>query len=319
MVYRSSISGTALLALFAMSLASVQSSAVAGDKIEFSPAPDALAVPRLERTVTQDPASAFKESLSRHHAEGSDFTTTSGSAVTIIIPVTKSRDHFGWTPPFEQGQDQDADSGLDLFAPRKPAAAHTNSWNVSKDSDTGFSRDRTWNKEGNWMQPNEGISRLGVDTMLRPGEHGEDWLAQRFEKHTTSDWIKGMDTHEPKEYERMRKEGFAPSKEDFSTFYNSPYGSSQQTDLGAAEDLSRSPGASSGLLGKAWPDDNLHSQSDQQVMMQPTMAQAWEDPSIPSHPMRNSSSRDQTFAAPSRAPNAPAILTFPKKPGDLFQ
>ena len=153
MVNRVSTSGAAFLACLAGCLASVNPAAVAGDKIEFSSAPDALAVPQSVRSVRQDPAAMIRETLARHHTEGSDFNgAASGNYVGIVIPATtaKSHDHFGWTAPFEHSEDEESDSSFDLFPARKSSSAATNSnnWSISADKDSGFiAKDGIWAKD----------------------------------------------------------------------------------------------------------------------------------------------------------------------------
>ena len=192
---------------------------------------------------------------------------------------------------------------------------------IPKTATQAFSRDRDrdkgWSKEGSWMQPDEGLTRFSADSMQRSGEHGGDWLSRRLDQHTAPEWTRAKASQQTKEYEQKRKEGFTPAKEDFSTFYNPLSGGSPQNEFGSAAESSRVRGFS-GILGKAWADDGLRGQGDQQVMMQPATAPGWDQLPTPSHPNRISS-RDQTFAEPSHTPYAPAVLAFPKRPGDLFQ
>ena len=115
-----------------------------------------------------------------------------------------------------------------------------------------------------------------------------------------------------------------PGKEDFSTFYQQPIGGFQQDNplntlnpLGPTDPLHRSA-YSTEESRNDWPDESLRGQSEQQVLMQPSLAHAWDVLPSSAHPQRPAS-REQTFSAPSRAPSAPAVLPFPKRPGDLFQ
>jgi hypothetical protein len=309
MVYRTSHSVAALAALLAACFALIDGVANAGDKIEFSTPSVLLEVPQPEREVKQDAATAINVSFSRHHANNADESYS--PTTTIIIPAQKSRDRFGWTAPFEDARDQDERSGLDLFAPKK-VSAETKSGSISNDKDAGSSKD------GDWTESDPDHSRIGTDAMQKDGERGEDRLVSRLDSRGTPDWFRIFDSHAPAAPERMHPAPLAPGKEDFGAMNKQTIdGFSQPNPLGSADPL-HSSAYPSGNLGNDLRDESLRGQSEEQVLMQPSMVHAWDVMPSAAHPQRPLV-REQPYSAPSRAPSAPAVLGFPKRPGALFQ
>ncbi len=327
MVNRVSTSRVAQLALLAGSFAVVSPLAMAGDKIEFSPAPEALAVPQSQRSVRQDTAATIRETLSKHHVEASDFNgTASGTYVTIVLPAAtsaKSHDHFGWTAPFEQPQEQESDSSADLLSDKKSSpSTHTNSWSTSS-TDTSSSKEGSWTKDAAWSQADPGLARFSVEEALKSSDLGEGWASRHFDRHSPGEeWSRGFGSHESKDPVRSGYEGYTQTKEDFGAFYNQPFGASSQSDQGGGDDAARIPGASSKSSLSDWSTEGLRDRSEQQLPMQPSIAEMFDQlPQLPTaaHPFMRSSSRDQTISAPHQSPSAPVNLPFPQRPGSLFQ
>ncbi len=233
MVCRTSTSTVALLGLLAGGFGPVAPVASAGDKIQFSVASPLLDVPKPERAVRQDPAAALRDSLSKHQPQGTDFSYA--PSATIIIPSQKSREHFGWTPPFEEDQEKDDRPGLDLFSPRTEPG-RTNASGISNNKESDDSKDPYLTKDGGWQQSDRGVSRFGSDMLQKDGDRSDDRLGSRFEDRNASDWFRSFESRTPKSQERMRdvalergtlerrKEDSFSGKEDFSSFYQQPYG-----------------------------------------------------------------------------------------------
>lgn len=320
MVCRNSNSVMALLTLLAGGLALVAPVAVAGDKIEFSVASPLLEVPKPERVMKQDPASAIRETLSKHQAEISDFTYV--PSATIVIPAQKSRNHFGWSAPFQEDQEQDDRSSvLDLFAPRT-GAAHTNSSAMSndKDKDSDFTKDSAFSKDGNWSQSDRETARFGADTLGKDGGRGEDRLSNRFEEKPATDWFRSLESSGTKRRERSREAAMEPGKEDFGSgaFYQQPLGGLSQLNPYAPPDPLHSSAYAPVNSGSDWLSDSMREPSQNQGLAQPSLAHAWDEIPTAAHPLP-ATSREQTFSAPAQAPSRPVRLPFPKRPGDLFQ
>ena len=217
MVYRTSNSVAALLALLAGCFGLIQPVANAGDKIEFSDPAALLEVPRTEREVKSEAGPSLSESFARRHLRYSDAPPTPSIGM-IIIPAQKSRDRFGWSAPFQDSRDQDDRSGLDLFAPKR-VSVHTNSWRISNDKDSGFS------KEGSLTQSDPELSRFDTGALQKDGWRGEDRWGSRFNDHGASDWFSTLDPHHPAIIlDRTRREAFVPGNEGFSSFYQHPIG-----------------------------------------------------------------------------------------------
>jgi hypothetical protein len=319
MVYRTSNSTVALAALLAGCFYLVAPVSNAGDKIEFSAPSPLLEVPRPEQVVRQSAMSAvtaIKDSLSRHQTPGADSDFVPAPAATIILPAQKKSDHFGWTAPFEEPPDQ-ADrtnpSELDLFASKK-ATVHTNSWSRSTDSDSAFSKGDTW------IRSDRDHSRFGTDSTQKDDGMAEDRLGGRFDERGGSDWLHALDNyHRPKEAERTHQESRSHGKEDFAgSFYQQSIGGfSQLNPLGQPDPL-HSSAYSSVAPVKAWPDESLGGQNDQQALTQPTMPRPFDELPTATHPQRPLV-REQPYSSGSRVQAAPINLPFPKRPGDLFQ
>jgi hypothetical protein len=65
--------------------------------------------------------------------------------------------------------------------------------------------------------------------------------------------------------------------------------------------------------------DSQRYQSDQpQMPAQPSLPRAWDE--LPAaNVSRQSANQTPFLSAPTRVPSSPAVLTFPKRPGSLFQ
>jgi hypothetical protein len=320
MVSRNSTSTVALLALVAGGFAVGAPVAVAGDKIEFSVASPLLAVPKPERVITQNPATAIRESLSKHEVQGSDFSYV--PSATIVIPAPKSRDHFGWTAPFQENQEQDDQSpGLDLFSPRT-ASTHTNSSGMSNDKNPDFYKDSAFSKDGNWVKSDRDTTRFGADTLVKDGGRGEDRLSNRFEEKekTAADWFRSLESFGPKSRERTRETAMEPRKEDFgsSDFYHQPLGGLTQPNPYAPTDPLHASAYAPVNSGSDWLSDSMRGQSQDQVQAQPLLARPWEEIPTVAHPLPPTHS-EQNFSVQTQAPSRPVRLDFPKRPGDLFQ
>lgn len=311
-----------LLAFVAGGLAVVAPVAVAGDKIEFSVASPLLEVPKPERVIKQDAASAIRETLSKHHTEASDFTYV--PSATIVIPTPKSRDHFGWTAPFDEDQDQNKDdpsaSGLDLFSPRT-GPTHTNTSTISNDKDSDFSKDSSFSKDGNWSRSDREMMRFGADTFEKDAERGEDRFSNRFEEKPATDWLRSLESHAPKTRERSRETAMEPGREDFGagSFYQQPLGGQSQLNPFATPDPLHSSAYAPTTSGNDWVSDSMRGPSQDQVQAQPSLAHAWDQLPTPAHPVMSTAQRDQNYSVQTQAPSRPVTLPFPKRPGDLFQ
>jgi hypothetical protein len=258
--------------------------------------------------VQQDAGAPISASFSRHQVVD---TSAYAPATTIIIPAQKSRDHFGWTAPFQENEDQNDRSGLDLFAPKK-VNVPTNNWNISNDKDSSFSKDE------NWTRSESEFSRSASGMMEREGDRSEDRLGSRFSDHSSSPaWIRTLDRGS-KPWDGARQTAGASDNEDFRTLYQQQTsGFSQPNTLGSTDPLRGSPFAS-GSSRNDLPDESLRGQSEQQVVMQPSLVHAWDTLPSAAHPQRPRATT-QPYVTQSRSPSTPAVLSFPKRPGDLFQ
>ncbi len=349
MFYRASTSVAALGALLAACCGLIEPTAFAGDRIAFSP-PSALAVlevPRLERVIKQDSESAISRSFASQDAADPAYVPVA----TVIIPLQKPRNRFGWTAPFEDSRDQDDRSGLDLFAPRKsPTQAKSSSGSKEKNSrgsddkdsrdpnnkdsrvsddkdsdltgDTDSSdsddKDSVIFKGGNGTDSDFGRSRFGMDGNQKDTDRGEKRFSSRFEDRVASDWSARFDSHGATGSERVREGAFATEGEDFSTLYQRSLGGlSQSSPLGPTDPL-HSSAYSFGDSGNEMPAKSLRGQTEQEALMQPSMVHAWDALPSAASPLQ-SFVPEPSFSAPTFAPSAPAVLGFPKRPGDLFQ
>ncbi len=326
MVNRVSTSGAAFLACLAGCLASVTPAAIAGDKIEFSPAPDALAVPQTMRAARQNTAAMIRDTLSKHRAVGSDFNgAMSGNFVTIVVPTTTSKTHdrFGWTAPFEVSQDEESDSTLDLSPAKKSGSTLTNSgtWSVSTEKDSSFSKESIWAKDMPWAQPEHGVARFGLEESLKSSDQNDGWLSRKLDHHSPGqDWSREFSSSRSKDPMRSGYEGYGQSREDYYSAYNRQpfFGAFSQSEDGAG-DAMRMPGAVSKTALNDWSTETLRNQSEQQLQMQPSIAESFDQLPTVGHPSGRSSNRDQTYSEQQPAPSAPANLPFPTRPGSLFQ
>ncbi|HUD49259.1 MAG TPA: hypothetical protein VMR33_20695 [Candidatus Baltobacteraceae bacterium] len=314
MVYRVSNSVAALLPLMAGCLGLIQPAANAGDKIEFSAPSALLEVPHPEAASKVDAVGALNAALSKHQDEQASESSYSPTPM-VIIPAQKSGGGgFGWTAPFEDDPDQ-ADrgdgSGLDLFAPKK-AAAPTKTETLLNDKQPGISRD------GNWTRFDPDLKQFGADAAQKEGDGLEDRLGGHLDDHGAADWLRSFGFHGQAVPEPMHQGALGPEKEDFGTFYQQPTGGYSQANTMAPRDPLHSSAYRGETAGNDLPDAGLRDQSEQQALMQPTLPHAWDVLPSAAHPQRTLE-RQQPFTAPSRAPNAPAVLAFPKRPGDLFQ
>ncbi|HEY3855772.1 MAG TPA: hypothetical protein VGO67_15395 [Verrucomicrobiae bacterium] len=270
----------------------------------------------------------IRETLSSHHGQGSDFNgSASGNYVAIIIPATsssKSRDHFGWTPPFEQAQDQESDS-FDVLAPKKTGSTQTNNWTVSSDKDsTGFSKEGSFSKDTPWAQPDHGFAQFSTEESLKSTDQNDGWLSRRFDQHSSAhDWSRGFGSSQRKDPVRSAYEGYGQSKEDsgsFGAFNRQPFGAFSQSDEGNSDGAMRMPSAVSKTSLSDWSSESLRSQSEQQqLQMQPSIAETYDQLPTAARPFVRSSARDQSDSTQRQAPSAPAVLPFPQRPGSLFQ
>jgi hypothetical protein len=311
MVYRTSKSVAALAALV-VGCSGLTQQASAGDKIQFSAPSPLLAIPRPEREVNDFSVADIRASLSTQHTANGN-VGYAPSATIVVIPA-KSRDRFGWNAPFEEDRDEDGGSGLNLFAPRK-VSSPIRAAGVSNDKDSAFSKDRSW------TETDRDLSQSGTDSLESEGIDGlrdSARLSGRFDDHSVSDWFKTLNSHGALAAERARQGDYRPVSQDTSTFFDRAYGAfSQGNPLGPTDPLHTSAYAS-GNAETDLTEGILGGQNDKKVLMQPSLPQAWEALPSAAHPVRPIV-RQQAFSASSRAPNAPAMLAFPKRPGDLFQ
>jgi hypothetical protein len=332
------------LAFIAACFAVVVPRAVAGDKINFSdPSDHLLDVPRQERNLKPINAPTFREALS-HHGEGSDFGGTA-SGTTIIIPATKSLQHFGWTAPFEKSRDQnqddrdadrdpDRDADNDGFGPDPLASGKTstptNSWSATTDHDSAFSMD------GEWQRADRLLSEFGAGSTQKNGQRGDDrfsndrndsrferpkdsWLTGHFDRAGEAGWFHDSESRARKEMDRMRQGEPLAEKDGFSGFYRQPFAGFSRPDTADSADPFHSSAFSTGISTPDWRDGHTQSQIDEaQMVAAPSIPQPWEQLPTAVQPQRPVS-HDQPFSAVSRAPVAPAVLAFPHRPGDLFQ
>lgn len=305
MAYRTSISGLAFLALLGGCFGPGGTVARGGDKIEFSAPGILLDVPQQEREIKQEVAPSLGGSFQGQGAVDPSFMQV--PPPVVIIPAQKGRDGFGWHSPFGDDQDRDDGSALDLFAP-KSAPAHTNSWTSSDDKDRDF-------RNGTLTEFTPDISRSGPDSERDGGFRGE--FGNRFSDRGGSDLSRAFSSHGPIAEARIHEGEFVPGNEEFRAMYGQQgSGFSEANPLSQPDPLHTSAYSSSSP-GNYPADEIPRDQTGQPSGMQPSMMQAWDVPAAA--PPQRRRDDQQSVSAQNQGPSAPAVLVWPKRPGDMFQ
>jgi hypothetical protein len=334
MVYRSSYPMASLAAVLAGFCGFPGPAAHAGDRIEFSAPAPLLEVPQSENETKLDAVTVRQSAFASHKLPQS---FDGGTGMTIIVPLPKPQDRFGWKAPFGADSDQEDSAGLDLFAPKKPSALNKNpakppEVDLDLSNDEHFSMREQWRVEHN-------LSRLGMSGL--DDDNGEDSLRPggRLANSGVSDWFRSMGSHEKQSANHMHAEIAPPGrdgKQDPTAFYQQPFhdfslpdplrssdplhvSAYSSTSPNSAHDLNdRTILEQRRLLDRRMLDQGLSDGNDSQAQLDTSLPRAWDSlPTIGS--ARRPAARAETFSAPSRAPSAPAVLAFPRRPGDLFQ
>jgi hypothetical protein len=311
MVSRTSNLTAVLVAFLAGCFGLIGAAASAGEKIEFSAPSPLLEVPHPEEEVSQDPMAFIRATLAEHRNQGGDMSGP--LQPTFIIPLQKSQNRFGWKAPFEEDADQDDSDGLDLFAPKK-ASTQSKSAN-SSDTESDLSKDASWTRSG------RDLSQLGTDALnSKDGGMDRERQGGGLDNQGVSDWFHELESHAKPNSERMQPAALTPAREGKEDlFYQQSY-----SDLSQPDPLSTMDPLHSSAYVVAKPprdslDESLGGPTLQQAMSPPSIPRAWEELPTAPRPQRPAAPRASFFSAPSRAPSAPAVLAFPKRPGDLFQ
>jgi hypothetical protein len=189
-------------------------------------------------------------------------------------------------------------------------ATPTNNWS--------FSDDREKNpRNGEMRSFASDNSRFGGDSSERDKSFRDDGRSDGFNGNEPFDMSRAF---APNGHlaEEMIREGLMSKSQQFREGINSLRGGFQNAP-GFDQTDPLHDSSFSGVFGKDVPDDSIFGKSEgpqQPATLPPTM-RAWEDPASTFSQAHSES--EQASSAPVQRPEAPAVLTIPRRPGSLFQ
>lgn len=296
MAYRNSISVPAALALLTGCLGIACPAAKAGEIIEFSAPTALLDVPQQEHEIKQESTSSIRGNFQGPDAVSPTFMPSA----PIIIPAQSSRNGFGWHSPFQDDENGNDGSSLDLFAPAT-GPAHTNRWASSLQK----------NPDG------EGLTEFGSRDALfeRDSQEGEGLLHKdRFGNRADDRDAWSFDAHGPTAEQRMREGDFIPENEKFKSGFDQSSGGLPPPNSFSQPDPYRASAFSSGASGSLSSDDSLRNQGVQPFSQSSAM-RAWDTPTT-TRPQRTRAQEQAQSDAKRTQPPA-AVLVWPRMPGGL--
>jgi hypothetical protein len=284
----------------------------AGDKIQFSAPSPLLEVPQIENETKLDAMTAPQPILQNHQA----ISDMAGAAPVIVIPLPKPANRFGWKPPFESDADEQDNGGLDLFAPKKPPTQNQSPITLNEEN-------HDLSRGESWLRPGTASQRFGMSGLDADIAHDGQRPGAGIAEGGVSDWFQALSTRQKQAQEHAQSEMAPPPQQGrqlADSVDQSPFHEFAMPDPFRAFDplhTSVNPARESANRANA-EQRNLLDQPTQQTSMDPSMPRAWEVLPTADRPRPPAALQD-AFSAPSHVHAAPAVLTFPKRPGDLFQ
>jgi hypothetical protein len=287
----------------------------AGDKIEFSSPAISWGVPQREVEVKDN-----KTSASPAHSSAYPNSFYPGlQQTTVIITAPRGTDKHTWDSSLTGDQGRKDLSSFERLFPQDGSSGLTNSpgrptgWN--SDSPSGLAPRRSQDA----VETSDGLTSRAFG---RDDSRNQERLRDRFyESGGGFPWSRDSDTHGAMALDRMQHGEFVRFGDYVRSSYEQQSVSSSAGGLRGGMDPLHSSSLPPSLSGYSYSlsAGSFSGGREGDVFGTPGMAPAWDSRAISRPAARNNSSLDQPWSAGGQKQAPPAVLPFPRKPGDLFQ
>jgi len=299
--------------------------ALAGDKIEFSAPGASIELPKVEHDDKGLPKlDEFQPPVRPDDLLVED--SAPSSSEFLIIPGQNKKDAKRSDPAFADGRDNDANPGADgtydnLVSKRRPATDTTDRWDTRRgqdpDAGSAFSEgknDKTTGEES-LRSRLEMVNTEGRTDYQKDGRYGE----RSPDSSENTVWTRSLFNHGFTGLERMREGQFVP-------FYDEVQGANQEAGQGfstarsssAADDQLRDSTLSPGVAAYNAQADAVRGKTPDGMTAAPRTIYPVQTQTVTQIP--DVYARQEPPASPpGQVQSRPAILPFPKKPGDVLR
>jgi hypothetical protein len=304
----------------ALSLCLMSPSARAGDKIEFSMPDAALEAPQVERE-DKEPVTAASQQVPDPVDEVYPAKYEQGSSEVLIVVAPKWKDVKTSDPAFPDDQDDDTDADSRYDNPdstQRPVNNATTKWDTQRgrnpDAESIFS-DRKSDEATSQDSPRGRLE--AAEAADKPDYRKDERYGRRTpDANEDSAWSHSFSHHGASHLERMREGQFVPFYQEAQPANEQPNSSARLP--GAADDLRRDYTSPPGGADYHSPTDDLRDRASDESAGGSQRFHYDEARTASQSPDAYSRQKPPP-ASQSQVQAQPAILPFPKKPGDLLR
>ncbi len=292
----------------------------AGDKIEFSSPAIFWGVPQPEAEQKDNKTEPLSVHLLPYQSKVL-YPVVGQSSVNISR--RRGADKHTWDSSLSPDSERKDLSGFDRLSPLDGPERATNNWGRPNGRNPGFSGGLEPRNNGDPTEPANGAASQDEASKAfgRDENRNEGLFGDRFtDSRGGLPWMRDSDSHGSMALDRLQHGEFVPFSEDFKSSYGPQPGSSSAGGWRAGMDALHSSSLPPGMSEYSSPASSLPVGREGELFGTPGMAPAWDGGASSRPAPRYNPSAEQGWSAGGQQQQAPpAVLPFPRKPGDLFQ
>jgi hypothetical protein len=301
----------------------------AGDKIEFSSPATPWSVPQREVEQKDNKAPASSPGHMATYLR-SDYVPVYEES-TVIISRSSEMDKHAWdshtwdSSLMPDGQKKKLSIFDQFLRPDAPSSETNNAGNTGSarnGRDSDFPSNSTSRRNEEKSANSDDLALWGETSTLfgRESDRKEEHFGDRaVDSLGAMPWMKDSDEHEPMTLDRMHHGEFVQFSGGFNSYESPAAGGSFEGISSGVDPLHSSSSPPPSQPEYSTLSGGLPSGGEGHIFSTEGMASAWEaPPSAPAGSIYNSSA-EQSWSAGNQRPEPPAVLQFPRRPGDPFQ